>query len=762
MATVRDVSEREQALDQLNMVIEGGEIGYWDRDLTAETMEISPRSLGMLGLPGNKTNMSLDEWFSYMHPDDLADGLEVAKSARYQGKPWKLEHRMKHVDGHWVWILGQAKVVAWDPETGEPTRICGTHVDITEHKRLTLEREQFFRFFENSSDLMLVVDIEGRLVRVNDGAENILGYSKDELMAIDMLSLVHPDDRARTQLDVEKVEAEGGSFHFENRYLHKDGSYVWLSWRSIFEKENRLILGMARDITRCKAVDEELRKQEAMYRSLAESSEDIIMRYDRQHRHIYVNKAVSRYLDLRPEDYIGKTKRDMGFDEELLSNWEKVIEDVFTTGEAGFHIFEAESISGPVTMIAQVFPEFDANGKVEYAFSVSRDITKLREYEKEQLKIQKLSSLGVLAGGIAHDFNNILTVLLGNLSYARDLQSDGKDCTSTLASAESALHRARHLTNQLLTFAKGGEPVRANVSVEEIIREIVNFDLSGSNVKVQYNLSDGLWMADVDEGLVSQVFSNLVTNARQAMPQGGLITLSADNCELDEENTFNVAPGKYLKFSISDEGEGINQEHLRSIFDPYFTTKKSGNGLGLATVYSIIEKHQGAIFVESRQGEGTEFTFFLPAAVSKLPGRVQSEGNEDVLCCNSGRILFMDDEEMIRDLACEILGSKGYEVEVASEGKEAIALFSEALKGEQAFDCVLMDLTIPGGMRGMDTFRALKEIVPDVRAIVTSSYADDPVMANYREHGFSGCLIKPFSLTTLVEKVNELVGKKAV
>jgi PAS domain S-box-containing protein len=582
----------------------------------------------------------------------------------------------------------------------------------------------------------------------------MLGFSREEFMSTPILEFVHPDDLDSTEVDVNKIVSEGGSYDHVNRYRHKNGGYRWLSWRSHYDKQNKHIFGVARDVTREKEVEDALARQEKMYRSLIEHSEDIISRFNRDLQIVYTNLVANRYTTVHPDMMNGKTMAELPFPPEIPSNITPMVSEVFATGKSRTVTFEAASEIGNVIFHVHAFPEFSDQDEVEFVSTVARDITVMRRAEEEQQKIQNLSSLGILAGGIAHDFNNILTILFGNITFAQTLAENGVDCSETLEKASQALKRATSLSTQLLTFAKGGDPVRTDVSLKELLKELVAYDLSGSNVNAVFDIADDLWMADVDMSLISQVFSNLAINADQAMPQGGSIYLSARNIQIDDYDDYQMLlPGKYLEFVFRDEGTGIPASIREKVFDPYFTTKENGNGLGLATVYSIIKKHGGNILVESEVNVGTRFTFYLPASDILPKEKEPSMQKETLAHPGTGRILVMDDEPMILELVEKLLQSRGYDVVGCEDGREAITLYRESMAKGVTFDVVIMDLTIPGGMGGGEAIDALLDFDPQVKAVVSSGYASNDILSNYRDYGFVDYLPKPFTMDGLMAVV---------
>jgi len=384
------------------------------------------------------------------------------------------------------------------------------------------------------------------------------------------------------------------------------------------------------------------------------------------------------------------------------------------------------------------------------------EIVKREKMEGELHRAQKLESIGLLAGGIAHDFNNLLTGIISNLSLARMFIKPEERIFKYLSESEKASFRAHDLTLQLLTFSKGGAPVKKVSEIGQIIRDSASFALRGSNIRCDYAISPGLWAAELDEGQISQVINNLIINADQAMPNGGLISVSGDNVTLDSKDALPLVPGNYIRLAIADSGIGIPRDLIPKIFDPYFTTKQKGSGLGLATSYSIIQKHNGLLTVDSVVGGGTTFSIYLPATGNEAPHR---EFVHEELCAGRGRILVMDDEEMVRSAAGEILEFAGYEVEFANDGAEAINLYRQGKQSGTSFDAVIMDLTVPGAMGGKEAVTELHAIDPDVRAIVSSGYSNDPVVADYIQYGFCGVISKPYSSARLTEAVRNAVER---
>jgi len=407
---------------------------------------------------------------------------------------------------------------------------------------------------------------------------------------------------------------------------------------------------------------------------------------------------------------------------------------------------------------AEVRTKFLQLGGTKALLCIIKDLTQQKKVEEEILRVRKLESINLLAGGIAHDFNNILSAILGNVSLARMFAEPGDRISARLETAEKAVVRARDLTCQLLTFAKGGLPIKETTSLASVIRDSCDFALRGSNVLCHLSVPEDLWPVEADVGQISQVLNNLMINAKEAMPNGGIVELVAENKQIESADSVPLRSGRHVMIVIRDHGTGIPQEHLSKIFDPYFTTKTSGNGLGLATSHSIIRKHGGHIVVESQKDAGTIFKIYLPASKRELPKEVDANSEPIV---GKGKILVMDDEEMVRDMAGDMLSHLHYEVHLAKNGPEAIEAIRQATQSGKPFEAVIMDLTIPGGCGGKEVIKEVRKIDPQVKAIVSSGYSNDPIMADFTEHGFDGVVTKPYGIEKLSEVIHRVISKQA-
>lgn len=377
------------------------------------------------------------------------------------------------------------------------------------------------------------------------------------------------------------------------------------------------------------------------------------------------------------------------------------------------------------------------------------------DWIEEVIQRKRLESIALLAGGIAHDFNNFLTIVQNYSHEARSLLRTGDPIDRMLSEVDKACTRAARLASQLLTFGKGGAPVRRPVNLNRMLREACSFALAGSGVRCEIQVSENLSEIEADETQILQVLHNILLNARQAMPEGGFVYVGAADAEILTGHP-TLAPGGYARITIRDNGPGITPESLPHVFDPYYSTKGAGRGLGLATAYSIISKHNGRIAVESKPGGGTAFTIELPATMERSP----AENTTVISHTGARRVLVMDDEEPIRDVMKRILTRNNCEVQCASEGEEAIHLFRTAFDSARKFDAVFLDLTVPGGLGGKEAVARIRAIDSGVKAVVSSGYADGPVMAEYQRFGFDDVLPKPWTASKVVEVLNRLFTPK--
>ena len=516
------------------------------------------------------------------------------------------------------------------------------------------------------------------------------------------------------------------------------------------------------EITERKLAEEALRRSEERYRELFEQAVGGIYQTSPEGRFLSANPALAKILGYGQPGEKGNWFEGINLESLYVQpgRREQYIAALNTRGVLNDFESEVRHRGGGTVWISENARAVrDAHGRLLYYEGFVTDISARRQLESEIGRASKLEALGILAGGIAHDFNNILTVVLGNVSLAEGELGADHPVVARLSEAKRATLRARDLTLQLLTFAKGGEPVRTTVELPGLVRESSGFALHGAKARGEFHFAPGLWPVNADRGQLGQVVQNLVINAVQAMPGGGVITVSAGNEEITEPTPGGppLPPGRYVQLAVADTGVGISPENLAKIFDPYFTTKEHGTGLGLASVYSIVRRHEGHIVVESEPGLGARFRVWLPAAVSAFPGATSDSGSRTTgsLSPFRVRVLFMDDEPSIRSMAVHFMQRIGYACEVATNGTEAVQKYQEAMAAGEKYGLVVMDLTVPGAMGGREAMEILRRIDPGVRAIVSSGYSRDPVLANYQAHGFQAVLAKPYGIDQLAKVMRE-------
>ena len=510
------------------------------------------------------------------------------------------------------------------------------------------------------------------------------------------------------------------------------------------------------EIAERRQVEEALRESEEHLNDLFDNADNLIQSVSPDGRFLYVNRKWREVLG-----YTEPEVQELHLMDIVREDQQAHCMELFKRVLAGESFTNIETVfvtkdGHEVTVEGNVNSRFK-EGRFISTRGLFRDITVQKRLEEELQKVEKLESLGILAGGIAHDFNNVLTAVLGNISLARMRADPGSRVFETLTKAERASVLAKDLTQQLLTFSRGGMPVKKTASIAELLRESTGFALRGSNVRCEFSLPDDLWPVELDGAQMNQVISNLVINADQAMPEGGMIRIRAENGIVDEEMGLPLKPGRYVKIFVEDEGIGIPQEHLSNIFDPYFTTKQKGSGLGLTTSYSIVRNHDGYITAESQMTVGTIFCVHLPASEKEIPAEKKEE---EKLFVGKGKILIMDDEELVREVAGEMLESIGYEVEYAGDGAGVLEMYQRAGGSGEPFDAVIMDLTIPGGMGGQETLERLLEIDPEAKAIASSGYSSAPVMSDFARYGFQGTAAKPYNIEELSEVLHRVLADR--
>lgn len=630
--------------------------------------------------------------------------------------------------------------------------------DITERQGVEekLRKEHAFRKPIEDSILAGIVagDLDGRLIYVNPAFCKMVGWSEEELIgSIPPFLYWPPEETERFKRILEqRLNSTESPGRIEVRFRRKNGERIDVVTMTAPLTDGRGkkigILSTFHDVTEFKRIEAGLAREKERLSLTLSSIADCIITTDNQGKINLMNKSAGALIGCKEAEMYGKPFSNILnlVDEKSREPFQDIVAEVLDTGKP---IDLIENLILLTRSGSEKIIEFgassirDEKSNIIGVAVVFRDITDRQEMRQEIQKIQKLESLGILAGGIAHDFNNLLTGILGNISLARFYMKPADRAFDMLNEAEKASLRAAELSRQLLTFSKGGGPVKKIFAIKDIMEQSVQFALRGSNVQSKFSFGNGLWPVECDEGQISQVIQNLVINAHEAMASGGTIWIKARNLTIGEEHNKDLPlrKGNYVEISIQDEGIGIPKELLSKIFDPYFTAKQKGSGLGLSIAHSIMQRHGGLITVKSKTGVGTTFFLYLPTSpISPIPQKDEKEQ----LARGTGRVLIMDDEVSVLNVAGKMLKDLGYEVDSAPSGTKALQKFIKARDSGHPYDVVISDLTVPGDMGGIVLLEKLKKIDPQVKVIVSSGYSNDPAMADFKSYGFTDFMIKPY------------------
>ncbi len=637
--------------------------------------------------------------------------------------------------------------------------ILGVLTDISARK--TMERQlkesetKYRHLVENALVGVYQATFDGDILYANPAVFKIFEVEPPRtlLKREHLYTYQNPEDRETL---IALLKENGAVSEYELHVSTVAGKPKVLLFNAVLEKS--IVSGMISDITLQKLAIQQLQESEEKFRNLADDSPNMIYIATLDGKVVYVNRRSEEILGYSRESFYAN---DFDFLTLIAPEYREVVLANLQKRRDGIDVSPYE-----YTLITREGKRVDAivtSRSITYEgqralLGIVTDISYQKKTELEMRKIDKLHSIGQLAGGIAHDFNNLLTGIMGNISLAQSMVISPNKCTQVLDRAANACRRAQKLTQQLITFSQGGSPLKKAASIVELVKESAAFILSGSNVKCIYQIQDALRPVDIDQDQMNQAINALILNADQAMPDGGILTIRAENLNLEPDSPLPLLAGEYVKVSIHDQGFGITPQNLPKIFDPYFSTKTENSGLGLSTAYSIIRKHNGYIDVESDLGKGTTFFIYFPVSVEKTsPADGQTENGSAPK--PNRRILIMDDEEIVLEVLSDLLEILGFEVAVSKEGKEALRKYKDAADAGKPFLAVIMDLTIPGGMGGRETIIKLLQIDSKAKAIVSSGYSHDPIMANYRRYGFCGMIPKPYELKELKLLMAQLVAQ---
>jgi two-component system, cell cycle sensor histidine kinase and response regulator CckA len=699
------------------------------------------------------------DFFTKEHAEEaFNDEQELIKS----GKPYIIkEEKSSFPDGRTIW---QSTIKM--PLINDSGMIIGTFGisrDITEQKKfndLLDSNEKLLKIIlENALIGFAILNMNGNYHTVNKIYCELTGYSNDEFIGLNIIDLTYHADKEKTSLNLQKIfEKNLKECKSEKRYITKQNqniivmSHLWV----INDKNDNpvFLVETIDDISERKKAEYEIR----MLANAIKSISECISITDMEDNIIFVNEAFLKTYGYEREELIGKNISIVRASKNPSKHTEKILSATLSGGWHGELINRRKNEEEfPIQLSSSIIN--DDYGNPVALIGISVDITEQKRLQNELQRALKLESIGTLAGGIAHDFNNILVGILGNLSLAKLFVKPEDKIFEKLNDIEIATLKAKDLSNKLVTFAKGGNPRKKISAISQFLKEVVQYSLSGSNSLPDIYIQTDLWDVEYDETQIRQVISNIVFNSIEAMPGGGIVKVRAENLILPPESGYSLTEGPYIKISIADEGIGIPEENLNKIFDPFFSTKFLGRGIGLSTAYSIIKKHNGYINIDSTLGKGTKVFMFLPAFPPKYFQTIDGETTQIIEEKRKYKILVMDDEENVRDFFKEFLTFSGHEIVLAENGEEAIHLFKESKDIDRPYEIVILDLTVPQSIGAKETISELLKIDKDVKAIVASGYSNDEVIFNFRKYGFKAALIKPFGIERLKHLLNKLMSE---
>jgi len=752
----------------LTQLHERSPLGFFDLNFQKNEVYYSPTWKRMLGYAETALPNTYETWLNLIHPDDSSAAPDRQGRAGATGtRQFSLEFRMRHAQGHFVWVQSVGLQV-YGPN-GALQRVMGAHLDIADRKEFeeaTLRAEDRLAQLGDRGRVGLFdLDFSTGLYWLSPGFKSLLGYGDTELPdTIESVLRALPMDETAGGLQAYFLAQHPNQISYFDtlRLRHREDREVLVHAGIVRHisrrRELQRVLGFAVPLAEASALEAGPGLPAAHLAVLLAELAEAVLLADACGQIIHLNAKAEQLLGRTCEDSIGLPAWDLFrlVHRESGQPGESPVAKAIGTGEATALNTEFALDSGTGTPQPVAFSSravIDATGRPTGAVLVFRHPGAMSLTPEELIRSNRFEGLGQLAGGIAHDFNNLLTTILGGISMAKDAHD-----LSGLKNSEDACAAAKSLSRQLLTFSRGGSGVRQVVRPADILGEAVRLAAAGSTVKIELNAAPDTGTICVDRAQILQVFQNLVINAIQAMPTGqGQIWLTATNATLAANQIAPLPAGHYVQIEVQDNGSGIKPEHLEKIFEPFFTTKKSGTGLGLATVLSIVKRHGGQMGVDSEVGRGTAFTVFLPLA--DKPEEVEARRAPSLrFATKTGRILFMDDDEQIRTLTKGMLESLEYKCDLAKDGEEAVQLYKRYLNIGRPYDIVIMDLTIIGGMGGEQTFKVLRELHPEVCAIIASGYDNEEMRQQFLDLGFYGYLTKPYRVGELGRIIRTVRG----
>jgi len=774
-----DITEQEQVLDELRRAKENLELRVAERtaqlqDVNAYNRTLIEASLDPLVTIDSRgqisdVNSATEQVTGYGRGDligsDFSSYFSETEKARqgYQRvfkeglvRDYPLE--IRHRDGHKTPVLYNATV--YHDKFGNIRGVFAAARDITKLKKAQAEREQFYNFFQTSTDMMAIADPNGAFLKTNPACTELLGYGAEELVSKPFVDFIHPDDKQKTIDEMIRQQQIGFSIAFENRYICKDGSFRWLSWHAVYNKDENCTYATARDITANKQQEEALRKSELEFRTLTESMPQIVWITRPDGWVTYYNQQWVEYTGLTLEESYGDGWTKPFHPDDRQVAWDAWQHATRNGAHYGLECRLRRADGAYKWWLIRGVPVLDEQGAVAKWFGTCTDIDEVKRAQEERLaleqhlqKAQKLESLGVLAGGIAHDFNNILMAIIGNASLAMMKLGPDSPVATNLKQIELASDRAADLARQMLAYSGKGRFLVEKLDLNRLLEQMLHMlEISISkNALLQLNLAPHLPLVEADGTQMRQVITNLVLNASEALGEhAGVITIVSGSLQCDGNylnqiwRDENIGEGLYVYLEVSDTGCGMDKDTVARVFDPFFSTKFTGRGLGMAAVLGIIRGHKGAIGVDSEPGKGSSFRVLLPA--SGKPAGIGKDQTDEDGWLGSGTMLLVDDEEIVRSVGTEMLQALGLTVITARGGKEAVEIYRS--RDDIAF--VILDLTMPG-MDGEQCFRELQRIRPDLKVILSSGYTEQEVTPRFIGQGLAGFIHKPYKLSALKE-----------
>jgi PAS domain S-box-containing protein len=768
-ATAPAPTTDENAGSLFSTLTERSGLGFFDLNFVKNEVYYSPAWKRMLGHTESSLPNTYDTWLALIHPDDSAAAPDkiAGRVSTTGGRPFSVEYRLKHSRGHYVWVQGVG--VQLHGPNGALQRVVGAHLDIQDRKEFeeaSLRAEERLQLLSERGRVAIFdLDFAGGRTWLSPAYKALLGYAEAELPDApeSFLRALPPEDTTGGLAAFFLAPDPGQPMFFEPlRLRHRNGADLWVYAgvvRLISRKhELQRVLGFVAPMPEGRAAGGAALPAEQLAVLLGELCEAVLL-VDAKGRAVYLNPTAERLLKRTAAQTVGQTAADVFRLVNRLTGapGESPVDRALTLGEASplnnEFLLDCNPDNKPMPVTFSCRPVVEAGGQPTGAVLVFRNPDEMSLTPEELIRSNRFDSLGHLAAGIAHDFNNHLTVVLGGVSLAKDNHE-----YSGLENGERACLAAKALSKQLLSFAKGGTSVRQVIRPGELLEDARRLSAAGSAVKVDLTVPADLGTVCVDRAQMLQVFQNLVINGIQAMPAGkGNIWITAGNVTLTEGQISPLAAGQYVAVEVRDNGTGILPEHLEKIFDPFFTTKKNGTGLGLATVLSIVKRHGGQLGIDSEPGAGTTFTVFLPRA--ELEADVEARRAPSFHGAKAtGRVLFMDDDTQIGYLTGTMLESLGYKFDLVTNGEEAIQYYKRYLNIGRPYDLVIMDLTIVGGMGGEQAYKLLRELDPEVRAIIASGYDNDDMARQFLDMGFCGYLNKPYRVGDLGRVIKKVLG----